>query len=127
MEIPCVATWIMGVPELIKDGIDGLLVTPSNAEDLAQAIARLMDDAELRLQIGQQARRRVQERFDLRTNAVCLGTRYSRGGWLNRCFSANGQRMTEGGKFPRQAVMESLQGADGSQLIIRQFEPALAY
>jgi colanic acid/amylovoran biosynthesis glycosyltransferase len=78
MEIPCISTWITGVPELIRDGIDGLLVPPSDAEAMAQAIARLMDDPELRLRIGQQGRRRIQENFDLHSNAVCLGGIFSR-------------------------------------------------
>lgn len=48
MEIPCVATLITGIPELIRDGIDGLLVAPSDDTALADAICRLMDDTELR-------------------------------------------------------------------------------
>ena len=48
MEIPCVATRITGIPELIRDPMDGLLVTPSSEEELAAAMARLMDDPKLR-------------------------------------------------------------------------------
>ena len=48
MEIPCVTTWITGIPELIRNGIDGLLVAPSDELALAAAIARLMDDPDLR-------------------------------------------------------------------------------
>ena len=73
MEIPCVSTRITGTPELIRDGVDGLLVAPSNIEELAAAIARLAADPDLRLRLGQAGRRRVLEKFDLRKNAATLG------------------------------------------------------
>lgn len=79
MEIPCVATWITGVPELIRSDIDGLLVPPSNTGALADAIRRLLDDPGLRLTIGQAGRRRVLDKFDLRKNSDTLAgiiTRY---------------------------------------------------
>ena len=68
MEIPCVATCITGIPELIRDGLDGLLVPPSDASALAEAIARLMDDANLRRRLGLAGRRRVLEKYDLTRN-----------------------------------------------------------
>src|SRR5258706_7492768 len=42
MEIPCVATPVAGVPELIRDGIDGLLVPPSDERAIGLAILRLV-------------------------------------------------------------------------------------
>jgi colanic acid/amylovoran biosynthesis glycosyltransferase len=65
MEIPCVSTHICGIPELIRDGVDGLLVAPSDERGLADAIARLIDDSELRRQLGSAGRRRVIERYEL--------------------------------------------------------------
>ena len=72
MEIPCVTTFITGIPELIRDGVDGLLVAPSDEEALAGAIARLMDDAALRRTLGAAGRRRVAERYDLGKNVDLL-------------------------------------------------------
>jgi len=72
MEIPCVATWIAGIPELIRHEVDGLLVVPSNEEELVKAIARLMDDPELRLRIGKSGRRRVIEHYNLTKNTELL-------------------------------------------------------
>jgi len=72
MEIPCVTTYIAGVPELIRDGVDGLLVAPSDTDALVKALARLMDDAELRQRIGKSGRARVVERYDLRRNVERL-------------------------------------------------------
>ena len=78
MEIPCVSTWITGVPELIRDGIDGLLTAPSDANGIAEAVARLMDDPELRLRVGKAGRQRVIDGFHLRQNAVHLAEIFSR-------------------------------------------------
>ena len=74
MEIPCVTTRITGIPELIRDGVDGLLVTPSNEQELAAAIARLCDDPQLRLRLGKSGRRRILEDFDLHRNTEQLAT-----------------------------------------------------
>ena len=72
MGIPCVATMITGIPELIRDGIDGLLVMPSDDHALAQAIARLLDDSDLRRRLGEAGRRRVAEKYDLDKNVAHL-------------------------------------------------------
>ena len=52
MELPCVTTQIAGIPELIRNGVDGLLVPPSDVDALVNALARLMDHAELRERLG---------------------------------------------------------------------------
>jgi len=78
MEIPCVATWITGIPEIIRHEIDGLLAPPGDAEALARAIARLMDDPELRRSLGQQARLRILEKFALHRNTEYLAEIFRR-------------------------------------------------
>jgi glycosyltransferase involved in cell wall biosynthesis len=78
MEIPCVATRITGIPELIRDGVNGLLVTPSNPGELAEAISRLMDDRDLRRRLGQQARIQVLERYDLKRNTAAQAETFQR-------------------------------------------------
>jgi colanic acid/amylovoran biosynthesis glycosyltransferase len=72
MEIPCVTTFIAGIPELIRDGEDGLLVPASDLDALVTALASLMDDAELRQRIGKSGRARVVENYDLRRNVERL-------------------------------------------------------
>ncbi|MGA2410164.1 MAG: glycosyltransferase [Candidatus Binataceae bacterium] len=72
MEIPCVSTMITGIPELIRDGIDGLLVMPSDDGGLAQAIGRLIEDEDLRRRLGEAGRRRVIEQYDLNKNTDLL-------------------------------------------------------
>jgi len=72
MAIPCVSTWVAGIPELIRSGIEGLLVPPSDTQALADAIRHLVTDPDLRLRIGQAGRQRVIEKFDLRKNSADL-------------------------------------------------------
>jgi glycosyltransferase involved in cell wall biosynthesis len=72
MEIPCVATWITGIPELIRDGVDGLLAPPGDVDALVLAIGRLMQDPGLRRQLGQAGRLRVDEEFNLGKNVKAL-------------------------------------------------------
>ena len=72
MEIPCVTTHITGIPELIRNGVDGVLVTPSDLDALAGALIRLMDDAELRERLGKSGRARVVELYDLRRSVERL-------------------------------------------------------
>jgi colanic acid/amylovoran biosynthesis glycosyltransferase len=78
MEIPCVATRVNGIPELIRDGVDGLLVAPSDDEALARKIAVLMDDAALRRRIGSAGRQRVMEKYDLNQNTARLASIFHR-------------------------------------------------
>jgi glycosyltransferase involved in cell wall biosynthesis len=73
MEIPCITTWIAGIPELIHDGCQGLLVPPGNVAALAAAVARLMDEDPLRLRLGKAARRQVIEKYNLKRNVAKLG------------------------------------------------------
>ena len=72
MEIPCVSTSIAGIPELIRDGLDGLLVSASSAEALASALKRLIEDPMLRQSYGAAGRKRVLELYNLPLNISLL-------------------------------------------------------
>lgn len=62
--LPAVATTVGGVPELITDGEDGLLVPPGDTSAFAAALAKLAADAPLRTAMGDAARARA-GRLDL--------------------------------------------------------------
>ena len=62
---PIVATAVGGIPGIIEDGIGGLLVPPRAPEELATALARLLDDQELGRRLGAAARARQQAEFRL--------------------------------------------------------------
>jgi colanic acid/amylovoran biosynthesis glycosyltransferase len=68
-ELPIVATDVMGVPELVDDGINGLVVRPSRPDLLADAIGRLARDPELRRQLGAAGRDTVKREFDVGRSA----------------------------------------------------------
>ena len=68
MEIPCITTAITGIPELIRNGQEGLLVAASDREGLIQAIKQLVEDQVLRQQLGKAGRLRVLSDFDLYKN-----------------------------------------------------------
>jgi len=80
MEVPCVSTWITGIPELIDAGVNGLLVPPANAELLAAAIAKLMDDPALASKIGAAGRQTILRHFRLRSNTEALAQVFSEHG-----------------------------------------------
>ncbi len=62
---PVVASQVGGIPELIEHGVSGLLTPPGHAEALAHALDALALSPSLRRALGEQARRRVVERFPL--------------------------------------------------------------
>lgn len=78
MEIPCIATWITGIPELIRHGVDGWLVPPGNEQQLADAVTHLLANAELRQALGKSARIRVSEQYELARNVSALARTYER-------------------------------------------------
>jgi glycosyltransferase involved in cell wall biosynthesis len=59
-------------PDVIRHGIDGLLVDPGDAHSLARALRALIEDADLRARLGTSARRRAEERFDAERLAEAL-------------------------------------------------------
>jgi colanic acid/amylovoran biosynthesis glycosyltransferase len=72
MEIPCVTTWITGIPELIENRKDGLLVPPGDAPALAEAIEMLISNGDLRLRLGRAGREKVLRQYDIRRNGARL-------------------------------------------------------
>jgi glycosyltransferase involved in cell wall biosynthesis len=60
---PIVATAVGATPDLVADGVHGLLVPPRDAPRLADAIEHLLDDRELAQRLGAAARRRALEHY----------------------------------------------------------------
>jgi glycosyltransferase involved in cell wall biosynthesis len=59
LEVPVVATRIAGVPRLVADGVNGLLVHSGSVDQLAGALARLLNDADWRRKLGQAGRETI--------------------------------------------------------------------
>jgi glycosyltransferase involved in cell wall biosynthesis len=69
MEVPVVASAIYGLPDVVDDGVTGLLVPPKDVPALAQAILRLLSDEDERRRMGVAARAFVAERYSWQENA----------------------------------------------------------
>ncbi len=73
---PVVASAVGGIPELIRDGENGLLVTPDDPEALGEGICRLLDDAKLGLMLGTESGKTVTENFSWDRTAKELVEQY---------------------------------------------------
>jgi glycosyltransferase involved in cell wall biosynthesis len=79
VETAVVASAISGIPELVEDGVTGLLVPPADPPALADALARLAADPELRARLGRAGRARVAAEYDLHANVAALAALIGRG------------------------------------------------
>jgi len=61
--VPAVAMAVGGVPEVISDGEDGLLVPPGSLDGFSEALSRLLSDASLRQRLGAAAVEKVRSMF----------------------------------------------------------------
>ena len=62
---PVIATLVGGVPEVVQDGKTGILVSPKNAEELADAIIYLLENPNIAVNMGLRGQARVREHFAL--------------------------------------------------------------
>jgi colanic acid/amylovoran biosynthesis glycosyltransferase len=72
MELPVVASRVMGIPELIEDRVSGRLVAPGSLSNLVDALSDLVSDPDQRRQLGRAGRTQVASQFELRANAERL-------------------------------------------------------
>jgi len=68
--LPVIASNVGGIPELIEDGKDGILVPPENPKALARAINNLLENEELREKLSKAAYKKVRERYSIDTYSV---------------------------------------------------------
>lgn len=101
--VPCISTPIGGVPEIVEQDRNGLLVAPEDPAALARAIARLAGDAELRLRQAREARLCAERSFDRRRNVAELFK------WMRKAVESHPARATAGPPFER---MEERHHAD---------------
>jgi glycosyltransferase involved in cell wall biosynthesis len=67
---PLIATTAGAFPEVVEDGVSGMLVQPGDAGALADAIEGLLNDAAERQRLGYEGRKRIIERFSWRETAI---------------------------------------------------------
>lgn len=75
---PVVSTDVTGIPEVLEDGVTGLTVPQKDSSALAAACVRLLEDAGLRRKLAVNARRQIEERFDIRRNSSELRDLFDR-------------------------------------------------
>jgi glycosyltransferase involved in cell wall biosynthesis len=63
---PVVANRVGGVPDVVRDGVDGYLVAAGDVEGAAGKLALLARDARLRKKLGESGRARVLTRYSVR-------------------------------------------------------------
>ena len=63
MEKPIVASRVGGIPDLIDQGINGLLVRPGDARELADALERVLSDNGLAKKLGKEGRKKIKDQF----------------------------------------------------------------
>jgi glycosyltransferase involved in cell wall biosynthesis len=68
MGIPVVSSRLSGIPELVENGVSGILAEPGDASALADALERLAREPELRAKLGEAGRMKVLNDFDLSRN-----------------------------------------------------------
>jgi glycosyltransferase involved in cell wall biosynthesis len=76
--LPVVATRVGGTPDLIDDGVEGLLVPRRDPDALANAIARLLSEPEVAREMGARGRERRRTEFDIEVAAERFGALYER-------------------------------------------------
>ena len=63
--LPLVSSDEGGIPDIVKDGVNGFVCTRQNVQSLAEALEKLITDPVLRQQMGEQGYQRYQEEFTL--------------------------------------------------------------
>ena len=61
--LPIIACTVGSIPEIVKDGVSGILVQPKNSKDLAEAMNTLINSPKLRAKMGQAGRQIYLENF----------------------------------------------------------------
>lgn len=61
--LPIIACNVGSIPEIVKDGVSGILVNPKNAEELAEAMTTLIKDSKLRIDMGEAGRQIFLDNF----------------------------------------------------------------
>lgn len=77
MGMPVVSTTVSGIPELIEDGVSGLLVPERDESALADALKKLIENGDLRRALGRGARQCIEHRFNISINTRELAAMFA--------------------------------------------------
>lgn len=76
--LPVVGSRIGGIPEVVEDGITGLLIEPGNVVQLKSALKKLIDEPDIRKSMGQAGQKYIMENYDWHKNVRTLIESYEK-------------------------------------------------
>jgi glycosyltransferase involved in cell wall biosynthesis len=76
--VPVIASRVGGIPEIIENGVDGLLVPPARPRPLAESVIRLLDNPTLRRDMIYRGLRKAVEQFSVSRMAQTMTNLYGR-------------------------------------------------
>lgn len=86
MNLPSIVTNINGCNEIIEDGVNGLIISPKNKEQLKEKMELLLENADLRNQLKQSAREMITSRYEQKVVWEALLNEYQRL-QNNKCYA----------------------------------------
>jgi len=76
--LACVVTDTGGIPSVINNGENGILIPPRNSRALAEALERLIENEQLRRRLGENARETIRKRFNWENQALVITNLYNK-------------------------------------------------
>ena len=70
--LPVVSTCVGAIPEQVEDGVTGYLINPGDIDDLYNKLKKLIINRNLRIEMGQNGRRKIETTFDINKNCQSL-------------------------------------------------------
>jgi glycosyltransferase involved in cell wall biosynthesis len=70
MKLPVISTDITGIPEIVDNGLNGILIPPCDENALAEAMVTLIDDYSLRKKFGENGMNKIIDKFDINKNVL---------------------------------------------------------
>jgi len=127
--LPAVSTRLSGIPEIIDDGLSGVLVDPEDADATARSLETILASPELRLRYGVNGRDKAERCFDLEKNVASLHTMF-KGGSPDPHRSGASAATPGGGSRARVLYVSGdpgipFGGSKGAAVHVRQFLDAL--
>lgn len=74
---PIIASRVGGIPEAVEDGVTGILVSPADSHNLAEALVILLENSTLRQSMGAAGRKRVEALFPMERTVKAIECSYS--------------------------------------------------